>query len=99
MKKLVIATQNRNKFKEMAEALGGTGWEFSPAWEFSGAPEVVEDGETLEANSLKKAKILSAFTGLPSLSDDTGLFVNVLGGGLGFLPPVMPEKAAPMRTT
>ena len=83
MKKLVLATQNRNKFKEMVEALEGTGWEFYPAWEFPGSPEVEEDGDTLEANSLKKAKILSAFTRLPSLSDDTGLFVNAMGGRPG----------------
>lgn len=83
MKKLVLATQNRNKFKEMIEALGGTGWEFSPAWEFPGAPDVVEDGETLEANSLKKAKALCVFTGHPALSDDTGLFVDALEGRPG----------------
>jgi XTP/dITP diphosphohydrolase len=83
MRKLVLATQNRNKFKEMTKALGSTGWTFSPAWEFPGAPEVVEDGETLEANSLKKAKTLCSFTGLPALSDDTGLFVDALGGRPG----------------
>jgi XTP/dITP diphosphohydrolase len=83
MKKIVLATQNRNKFKEMTEVLQGSGWEFSPAWEFPGAPEVEEDGETLEVNSLKKAKTLCLFTGLPALSDDTGLFVDALGGRPG----------------
>jgi XTP/dITP diphosphohydrolase len=83
MKKLVIATHNRDKFKEMQKALEGLDWEILAAFDFPGAPEVEEDGKTLEENSLKKAKALSAFTGLPTLSDDTGLFINALGGQPG----------------
>ena len=83
MKKIVIATRNRNKFKELREALEGAGWILLPAFDFPGAPEVVEDGETLEENSLKKAKALSDFTGLPALADDTGLFVEALNGQPG----------------
>jgi len=83
MKKLVIATHNRNKFKEMSEALMGIGWEVLPAFEFAGVPDVVEDGATLEENSLKKATIISQFTGLPALADDTGLFVEALDGRPG----------------
>ncbi len=83
MKKLVLATHNRDKFKEMQKALEGLDWEILAAFDFPGAPEVEEDGKTLEENSLKKAKALSAFTGLPTLSDDTGLFINALGGQPG----------------
>ena len=83
MKKLVIATQNRNKFTEMKEALKGIPWELVPAFDFPDAPEVEEDGKTLEDNSLKKARILSAFTGFPALADDTGLFVDALNGQPG----------------
>jgi XTP/dITP diphosphohydrolase len=83
MKKLVIATQNRNKFKEVKEALRGISWEILPAYDFSGIPEVVEDGKTLEENSLKKARETASFTGLTSLSDDTGLFVEALDGQPG----------------
>lgn len=83
MKKLVIATHNRDKFKEMQKALEGLDWEILAAFDFPGAPEVEEDGKTLEENSLKKAKALSTFTGLPTLSDDTGLFIKVLGGQPG----------------
>jgi XTP/dITP diphosphohydrolase len=83
MKKLVIATQNRNKFKEMKEALQGVPWEILPAFDFPGTPDVAEDGKTLEENSLKKAREVSCFTGLPSLADDTGLFVEALGGQPG----------------
>lgn len=83
MKPLVIATHNRNKFKEMKEALSGVGWEILPGFEFPGIPEVEEDGATLEENSLKKARIVSGFTRLPALSDDTGLFVDALDGKPG----------------
>ncbi len=83
MKKLVIATQNQNKFKEMKEALAGIPWGLQPAFDFPGAPEVLEDGKTLEENSLKKAREVALFTGLPSLADDTGLFVDFIGGQPG----------------
>jgi XTP/dITP diphosphohydrolase len=83
MKKLVIATQNRNKFMEMKDSLAGLGWEILPAFDFPGAPDVLEDGQTLEENSLKKARAISEFTGMPSLADDTGLFVDALGGQPG----------------
>ena len=83
MKKLIIATQNKNKYKEMREALSGLGWEILPGFEFPGIPEVVEDGTTLEENSSKKAREVSEFTSLPALSDDTGLFVDALDGQPG----------------
>jgi XTP/dITP diphosphohydrolase len=83
MKKLVLATHNRDKFKEMSLALSGLGWEILPAFEFTGVPEVIEDGSTLEENSLKKAKEIAQFTGLTALSDDTGLFIDALNGQPG----------------
>lgn len=83
MKKLLIATQNRNKFKEMKEALSGLEWEIVPAFDFPDAPEVEEDGQTLEENSFKKARMLCVFTGLAALADDTGLFVDALDGQPG----------------
>jgi XTP/dITP diphosphohydrolase len=83
MRKLVIATGNRNKFKELRESLEGLGWELVPAFDFPGAPDVVEDGNTLEENAAKKARTLCGFTGLPALADDTGLFVKALDGRPG----------------
>lgn len=99
MKKLVIATHNRDKFKEMQKALEGLGWEIVAAFDFPGVPEVEEDGKTLEENSLKKAKVLSAFTGLPALSDDTGFFIDALGGNRVFMPPGSPVKNVVMMIT
>jgi len=83
MKKLVLATHNRDKFKEMRKALEGLDWEVVAAFDFPGVPDVIEDGQTLEENSLKKAKELSVFTGFPTLSDDTGLFIEALNGQPG----------------
>jgi XTP/dITP diphosphohydrolase len=83
MKKLIIATHNRGKFVEMKAALAGIGWEIIPAYDFPGVPDVIEDGHTLEDNSLKKAVEITAFTGLSSLADDTGLFVEALQGAPG----------------
>jgi len=83
MKKMVIATHNRDKFAEMKKALITAPWEFIPAFSFPGVPDVVEDGKTLEENSLKKASELSKFTNLPTLADDTGLFVEALFGDPG----------------
>jgi XTP/dITP diphosphohydrolase len=44
---------------------------------------VVEDGDTCEANAIKKARAIAQFTGLPAVADDTGLEVDALGGRPG----------------
>ncbi len=83
MKKLVVATHNRDKFVELKKELEDLPLELTAAFEFPGVPDVIEDGKSLEENSLKKAKEISAFTGLPTLADDTGLFVEALDGQPG----------------
>jgi XTP/dITP diphosphohydrolase len=83
MKRLVVATHNRDKFVELKRELESLPVELLAAFEFNGVPDVVEDGKSLEENSLKKAKEISAFTGLPTLADDTGLFVESLNGQPG----------------
>jgi XTP/dITP diphosphohydrolase len=84
--KLVLATTNRNKVLEIKDKFSGIGsLEIlslsSP--EFSGAPEIVEDGLTFEENALKKAMAIAAFTGLVSMADDSGLCVDALDGRPG----------------
>ncbi|HVM32623.1 MAG TPA: RdgB/HAM1 family non-canonical purine NTP pyrophosphatase [bacterium] len=83
MKRLVVATHNRDKFAELQRELEGLNLEVRAAFDFPGVPGVVEDGATLEENSLKKAREISDFTGWPALADDTGLFVEALGGQPG----------------
>jgi XTP/dITP diphosphohydrolase len=51
--------------------------------EFPSAPEVMEDGETCEANAIKKAVAIAQYTKLSAAADDTGLMVEALGGRPG----------------
>ena len=86
--KLVIATRNKHKLEEIRVVWAGvgcrvSGGELVSALEFPGIPDVVEDGETFEANAVKKAVSLAAATGLWSLADDSGLEVDALGGAPG----------------
>jgi XTP/dITP diphosphohydrolase len=83
VKKIVLATQNRNKILELQKELSGLPLEIIPAFDFPGIPEIEEDGKTLEENSYKKASIISKFTRLAALADDTGLFVDALDGQPG----------------
>jgi XTP/dITP diphosphohydrolase len=80
---LVLATRNRHKGEELAALLGGLGSTIHTLDEFPDAPDVVEDGDTCEANAIKKARAIAAFTGLPAVADDTGLEVDALGGRPG----------------
>ena len=80
--RLVLATRNPGKVDELAARLDGLGVELVTAADL-GAPEVVEDAETLRGNAAKKALALVAHAGLPALADDTGLEVDALGGAPG----------------
>jgi XTP/dITP diphosphohydrolase len=80
---LVLATGNRHKVEEIGTMLKDLGIRVRSLAEFSGAPEVVEDGTTYEENALKKARSAAAFTGRPALADDTGLEVDALDGRPG----------------
>lgn len=83
IRELVLATRNRHKGEELAAILGDLGMTIRTLDEFPDAPEVVEDGDTCEANAIKKARIIAEFTGLPAVADDTGLEVDALGGRPG----------------
>jgi XTP/dITP diphosphohydrolase len=83
VQKLVLATGNRDKIKEMRELLNLSGIKILTLDEFPDAPDVVEDGKTLEENAVKKARTIADFTGLPTVADDTGLEVEYLNGEPG----------------
>src|SRR5512141_729732 len=83
IRELVLATRNRHKGEELAALLGDLGITIRTLDEFPDAPEVVEDGDTCEANAIKKARAIAEFTGLPAVADDTGLEVDALGGRPG----------------
>ena len=77
---LVSATANPHKLAEIAGILDGL-VELLPRP--AHVAEVVEDAGTLEGNARLKAAAICAATGLPAVSDDTGLFVDALGGEPG----------------
>ncbi len=81
--KLVLATRNAGKVRELRDLLAGLPVTLYTVADFPGAPAVDEDAPTLEGNALKKARALHAHTGLPALADDTGLEVTALGGRPG----------------
>src|SRR5215510_6384359 len=83
VRELVLATRNRDKGKELATLLANVGIRIKTLDEFPGAPDVIEDGETCEANAVKKARAIAEATGLPAVADDTGLEVDALGGRPG----------------
>lgn len=81
--KIVLATHNRDKIKELKASFKGTNAELLTFDQFPYMPDVVEDGETLQDNARKKAEEIYNYTGLPALADDTGLEVSVLNGAPG----------------
>jgi len=83
IRELVLATRNRNKVIELVALLGDLGITIRTLEEFRDVPDVVEDGDTCEANAVKKARAIAESTGLPAVADDTGLEVDALGGRPG----------------
>lgn len=79
-KPLVLATRNQGKISEFKELLSGFEIEIKSLKDFGPIPPVVEDGETFEDNAYKKAHFTAKVLGFPSLADDSGLRVEVLGG-------------------
>ena len=77
---IVLATRNQHKKQELVALLGGMDITIRTLDDFPDAPDVVEDGETCEANAMKKAVEIARYTGLPAVADDTGLEVDALGG-------------------
>jgi XTP/dITP diphosphohydrolase len=77
---LVCASANPHKVAEIEALLAGlVHLEPRPA----DVPDVVEDAPTLEGNARLKAVAIAAATGRPAVADDTGLFVDALGGRPG----------------
>ncbi|MBN1999391.1 RdgB/HAM1 family non-canonical purine NTP pyrophosphatase [candidate division KSB1 bacterium] len=83
IKKLLLATLNSDKVIEIKNLLKDLNIEIVPASKVVDVPHVDEDQPTLEGNARKKALVLSKFTGLPALADDTGLEVDALDGAPG----------------
>ncbi len=83
MNKLLIATNNKGKVKEIQDLLKDTGIGFVTPGDISLSLEVEEDGMTYAENATKKAFAFAKASGLISLADDSGLEVAALGGAPG----------------
>ena len=81
-RRVVIATGNSGKLREMLAILGGHGLEPVAQSAFGISPPV-EDGDSFVANALIKARHAAACSGLPAIADDSGLEVDALGGRPG----------------
>tara|TARA_B100001769_G_C21997941_1_gene536339 strand:+ start:360 stop:965 length:606 start_codon:yes stop_codon:yes gene_type:complete len=81
--KLLIATRNPGKLKEIRTALNLNQDMVKSSLDYPNIPEVIEDKETLEGNAIKKATEMSLATGCWALSDDSGLEVDALDGAPG----------------
>ena len=77
-KTIVIATHNQDKYNEMKNILESIGLSMKSLKDFPDIGEIPETGVTLEENALIKARTVFQLTGLPALSDDTGLEVDAL---------------------
>ena len=80
--RVVVATHNPGKLREMRELLAPFGADAVSAGEL-GLPEPEETGTSFAANALLKAQAACAASGLPAIADDSGLCVEALGGDPG----------------
>lgn len=81
-RKIVVASHNEGKLREIAQLIEPFGFEAKSAKEY-GLPEPDETGTTFEQNAYIKAHAAASATGLPALSDDSGLMIDALGGDPG----------------
>jgi XTP/dITP diphosphohydrolase len=96
-RRVVLATGNPGKLREMREILADHALEVVSQSEFGIEPPV-EDGATFVANALIKARNAARITGLPAIADDSGIEVDALGGRPGihsarYAGPVADEEA------
>lgn len=81
--RLVVSTRNRHKLAEIRAILRVEGLELLGMDDLPGVPDVEEDGDTFEANAVKKAVAATQALGEWALADDSGLEVDALGGAPG----------------
>ena len=84
-RKLLIATHNAGKLRELAELLGGIPYRLVSLSDVGIDADVEETGQTFEENAALKAETYRDLSGLPTLADDSGLEVDALDGEPGVL--------------
>jgi len=80
---LLVGTGNKGKAAEIAHALEGLPWDIKTLADFPRVPEPVEDGDSFEANAIKKAAYYAQCFNVACLADDSGLMVDALNGEPG----------------
>ena len=81
--KIILATKNKGKIKDFEKLTEGMNIEILSILDNIDFPDVVEDGKTFEENSAKKALEIAKYTGIITVSDDSGLCVDTLNGEPG----------------
>jgi len=80
--KVVLASSNQGKLREINRIIGGLGMEALPQSDF-GVPDADETGLSFVENAILKARHAAQLTGLPAIADDSGLEVDALKGAPG----------------
>ena len=83
MTKIIFATGNKDKLREIKEILSDCDVDIRSMKEAGINVDIVEDGKTFEDNALIKARAVCKATGKPALADDSGLMVDALDGAPG----------------
>lgn len=81
--KVFLATKNKGKIKDFEKLTEGMNLEVVTILDGIEIPDVVENGETFEENSIKKAREIADYTNIVTISDDSGLCVDSLNGEPG----------------
>ncbi|OQX84876.1 MAG: non-canonical purine NTP pyrophosphatase, RdgB/HAM1 family [Candidatus Omnitrophica bacterium 4484_70.2] len=95
MREIIIATFNKDKFKEVKEILRPLSVRLIPLYELKFPISIKEDGESFFSNALKKATVVYKYTKKPCIGEDSGLVVFSLGG----LPGVHSARFSKERTS
>ena len=83
MKRVVLATRNAGKIREIRQLMRGSGVRFLTAGDFPSLCPPAEDCKTFRGNAARKAREVALQTGYPALAEDSGLEVAALGGRPG----------------
>lgn len=83
MRKLIVATRNKGKIREIADLLSDLDLETSSLLDYEDMPPIIEDGVTFADNAMIKARIIGCHTGCLVMGEDSGIEVDVLGGKPG----------------
>ncbi len=90
IKKIIVATRNEGKLREIKHILKDFGWEILSLKEFPEIGEIIEDGYSFYENALIKARAVYEITKIPTLADDSGICVEYLD----FMPGIFSARFA-----